>query len=700
MKTWWKSAVFLGALLFAAAPVGAQNTTANEGGDVAFGGAGTATGKFLSLQDIAFDGKGVLYTLEGIAFNDHAKQLENNLRVQKFDRAGKVLGIIDLKSAPGIEWNAKVQNRENTITPRRVAADASGQVFVTVPMADKVLQFAPDGGFLRALDIPDAMAIAAVRIGGQQRIAVVPSQRTVAPGKGWTWFGGDKILILGPQGAIEKTISLPQAYENVQDVTGDKAGNFYIQAEPNAIYKFSPAGKLLKTLGGNPTMRASDGSEVLHTVAVDSKGAVYTWAWGNPAWVTRFDADGQNVTQREGIWQGLDPWAEQSLYTPLAVDPEDRLWVGVTMRRYPEQGNYGRVRDVPAILRTRADFFTTPPLLVRQAPIRALGFKPDIKSDLPFNVSYETGVPIPMRVVVASGVRNVASATAQWRVFDEAKNELGKGTLPLALENGKETVATFSWTPRRFGAYSVIVRFDSPQGFLMAQGEHLAVTPRYASMPYDLSTSKGGWEDAPRQMWTGMPNMRLHPEKGLDKLDADLKSAKENGATAFVQLVDRANKFKPEEVRAIMTRFKGRIQYVEVVNEPNYSASIESYFKIHKQAYDIIKAIDPKVQVMGPATVNMNLEWLSKLYALGLKDVTDIISIHDYEGHETIDPIHWDWKISQMRAIMKKYGDENKPIWQTEHALSGQRGLNYQGLAQAIRLLLHRDLLETYGISS
>ena len=705
-----KSALVLGALMFVVAPIWAQDNKSNQGGDVAFGGAGTAPGKFLDLQDLTFDAKGTLYTLEGVQFNGKTKQIEANLRVQKFDRQGKSLGAIDLKSVPDIAWDGdakarpgtgadgKARNREGAIAPARVAADSAGQVFVTVPLADKVLQFAPDGRFVRAIEIPGAMAIAAVRVNGEERIAVVPSQRVWTPATKWAWEDGDKILLLKTDGSLDKTVGLPQKLENVNDIAGDNAGNFYLRAEPNAIYKFSPAGQLLKTYGGNPATRAEDGSEVLHTVAVDSKGNVYTLAGD---WLTRFDADGQNVTQRRGQWDNLDPWTEQQRYLPIAIDPQDRLWIGVVNRRYPDAGNYGSTRDVPAILRTSTDFFKVPSLEVRTAPVRSLGFKPDVKSDLPFNVAYQTGVPIPMRVVVAPGVRAIDKATAHWRVFDDAKNLMGEGTVPLALKNGEATEAPFSWTPTRFGGYSVITDFESPQGFLMAQGEHLAVTPRYAeTMPYDLSTSKGGWEDPPRQMWTGLPNLRLHPAKGLDKMDADLKSAQANGTTIVVQLVDNAKNFKPEEVRAMMERFKGRIKYIEVCNEPNYSTNIEGYFKIHQQAYQIIKAIDPAVQVMGPATVNMNLEWLAKLYELGFKDVSDAVSIHDYEGHETIDPVHWDWKIAQMRAIMKKYGDENKPIWQTEHAISGQRGLNYQGRVQAIRMLLHRDLLETYGISS
>ncbi len=51
-----------------------------------------------------------------------------------------------------------------------------------------------------------------------------------------------------------------------------------------------------------------------------------------------------------------------------------------------------------------------------------------------------------------------------------------------------------------------------------------------------------------------------------------------------------------------------------------------------------------------------------------------------------------------MRQIMAAHGDGSKPIWQTERAISGVRGFDFQGLVQAIRCTLHRDLLQTLDV--
>jgi hypothetical protein len=49
---------------------------------------------------------------------------------------------------------------------------------------------------------------------------------------------------------------------------------------------------------------------------------------------------------------------------------------------------------------------------------------------------------------------------------------------------------------------------------------------------------------------------------------------------------------------------------------------------------------------------------------------------------------------------MAQYGDANKPIWQTERAITGVRGGLFLGLSQAVRATLHRDLMETLGVPS
>ncbi len=94
----------------------------------------------------------------------------------------------------------------------------------------------------------------------------------------------------------------------------------------------------------------------------------------------------------------------------------------------------------------------------------------------------------------------------------------------------------------------------------------------------------------------------------------------------------------------------------------------------------------------------MNLPWCEAFYQAGGGQLVDIVSIHDYEGHEALDPIHWRWKIGELRKIMARYGDEKKELWQTERVFGAIRGGDFMPLYQAVNMAQHRDLLETLGI--
>ena len=688
------------------------------------------------------------------------------MRVQEFDNEGHLLSIIDLR--------AQAKN------PYRVAADSAGRVYVTLPFPEnKVLVYGPGGAdsangangaggaadsangaflrapknpsggqcgpvgtrtflhapkissggqcgpvgtrqFLRALDVPNAKAIAVVKINGQERVVVAPEDRRIVNGA-WKQLDGDKLLVLNAAATgVERTIALPAQYNGIEDLSSDDAGNFYLKAQPNAITKFSPSGQWLKTWGGNSDRdgraRAEDGSQVIHTVAVDGKNNVYTLTWGNPGRLTRFDADGKTVTQRDGQFKWADPWSGNSSYVPLAVDPTTgRLWAGATQRYAPDYVHIGIQQPVPAIVRTSADFFDLrlaegiQP--VASTPLYKVGYKAQLGSDLPDNVSYEPNKPVTMNYAIPAAARNVDGVKVKWNVVDENNKLIASGSFDLTLKDGVAADASFSFTPSKFGNFFVTAEAVAPQGSLGAQGSFIAVTPLYAGMKTLApgERTRTATTDAATQMWAGLANVRLYPflfeattpeakKRALDEFELQLSTAEKNGALILVQLVDRQEKYSADDLRLLMNRFGRRITYLEVVNEPNFSGSADSYFKIHREAYQIVKGISPTTQVIGPATVDIDLYWARRLYELGFKAVSDGYSFHDYEGHESISPEHWVYRIGELRKIMAEFGDGDKPLWQTERAIAGIRGFNLMGKQQAIRLALHLDLMETLGV--
>jgi len=99
-------------------------------------------------------------------------------------------------------------------------------------------------------------------------------------------------------------------------------------------------------------------------------------------------------------------------------------------------------------------------------------------------------------------------------------------------------------------------------------------------------------------------------------------------------------------------------------------------------AYENMKKINPKNTVTAPmcCAENVSFEWLEEFYKLNPNKYFDVFDIHPYSktsgGHEVPygvprgapEALISDIKI--LKGIMKKYGDENKPIICTEYGYS------------------------------
>ena len=690
-------------------PVWAATLKPGEGSDLEIGGLGVANGQFVRLRDMTFGPDGRLYTLETAGKERSVKGEVIGLgRVQVFSGDGQFQSAFSLGSDAQIEQAVTPKNEDGPMAAARLAVDGAGRVYVSFPIAGLVRVFGPDGGRLADVPLPNALALARR---GDGKVLGLASQRIIGK-NGWEWQGGDALSVLAPTG-IESTIPLAQTLWNVQDAAVAPNGDVVVLAagaRPKydwnpapLLWRFSADGKVVSSLGSGDVRRSEDGSEPLHSVAVGKNGDVTAMTYGNPGQTVRYSADGKTVTTHAGWFKWADSWSRQSGYTILALDPSDRLWVGVTQVNDPGDPNFPQQNDRPVVLRVSPDFFDPGQKGVRVSDARALGFAPRLESPLPYNVAYAVGKPIEADVVVAPAKRNVRSVGIAFRVFDAGGNVVASGEKPLPLTDGQEARLPLSFTPQRFGAYSLVADYKAGADVLSAQAIHFGVTPRFADMPtLAAGQSPGGWEDAPRQAFTGLALMRLHPGKGggqwRDKLGADLDAAQKAHVGVFVQLTDRKEDFTPQRAREVMEFIKGRVRYVELFNEPNFSYSPEQYVPLAQAAYDALKAVDPTVQVLGPDVCGISPGWHEAFYKAGGKTTCDILSVHDYEGHESISPEHWTWKLGELRRIMAKYGDPDKPIWQTERAISSVRGGLLTGLSQAIRITLHQDVLSSLGV--
>jgi len=670
-----------------------------EGDDLEIAGPGNGPGQFSQIQNLAIDGQNNVYSLEGLHYDAKTQSYTGNGRVQEFTNDGKFVRQFGVKNE---DLGAASLGSKNN--PGRVAVDGSGRVYVTEPDAGQVLEFGPDGTLVKSLTLPHPFAITDWKHDGQDFVAVLEAFREVVPGKGWQNDPATEVDVIDASGNLGTPVPLQQPITSTVAMTADSAGNLYAVADVNQIYKFSPTGKLLKVIGAAANTRNADGSELLHAVAVDSKGNIYSWSWGNPASITMFDPEVTTVTQRAGQFKWADPWSSAGEYAALAIDHNDRLWVAAAEPKDPNSPYLHRYHPVPAVLRAVPDFMKPGDPRVQQRSALLLGLVPQITNALPYSIAYDLQ-PIPLTFTVQPANRQIEQISVDWRVQDTFGTPSASGHFDLPLQNGVLATSNFNFTPPKFGWYTVTCDLGYQGKKLLSVGNHLGVTPPYAGMiKLAAGDSAGGWGDSPRQMFTGLTNVRLHapvdrPGKTefIDGLDKSIALAEKYKADFFVQFSDKDD-CSVDNVTRYVQRFKGRVKVWEIMNEPNFTMSPEEYAALVKQDYPVIKAIDPAAQVMGPAHCGISLPWIEATLKAGAGQFLDIISIHDYEGHESIDPVHWTWKYGALRALLAQYGQGGKPLWQTERAITGVRGSGLLPYTQAVRVLLHRNLLEYLGV--
>lgn len=123
-------------------------------------------------------------------------------------------------------------------------------------------------------------------------------------------------------------------------------------------------------------------------------------------------------------------------------------------------------------------------------------------------------------------------------------------------------------------------------------------------------------------------------------------------------------------VRTVAERYKGKIKYYEIWNEPSdktyFSGDPDTMVKMLKIAYETIKQADPAAQVIAPGVtgVGKHLAYLDDLLARGAKNYIDILGHHYYVPNG--DPEEMVPLIREVLKIMRKHGMENKPMWNTE----------------------------------
>lgn len=123
-------------------------------------------------------------------------------------------------------------------------------------------------------------------------------------------------------------------------------------------------------------------------------------------------------------------------------------------------------------------------------------------------------------------------------------------------------------------------------------------------------------------------------------------------------------------IRTVATRYKGRVHYYELWNEPNvkrfYSGTVEKLIVLNRAAYEVLKEVDSSITIISSAMSpdGDHFRYFEDYLVQGGGNYADVIGYHFYvapKSPEAMLPM-----IQQVQALMVKYRLDNKPLWNTE----------------------------------
>jgi Carbohydrate binding domain len=144
-------------------------------------------------------------------------------------------------------------------------------------------------------------------------------------------------------------------------------------------------------------------------------------------------------------------------------------------------------------------------------------------------------------------------------------------------------------------------------------------------------------------------------------------SARPNEPSPFGpgQLAEPANiQYWRDWVNAVASRYRGRIRYWEVWNEPPgfFTGSAQQLVTLAQEANAILKRIDVNNKLLGPCSYDFH--YLEQYLAAGGGQHTDIVCHHFYPNVRP--EVLYLADVPNTRLVMERYGQGAKPLWNTE----------------------------------
>lgn len=264
-------------------------------------------------------------------------------------------------------------------------------------------------------------------------------------------------------------------------------------------------------------------------------------------------------------------------------------------------------------------------------------------------------------------------------------------------------------------------------------GPATPVQPAYFGMHIHRADTTTAWPIARFATWrlwdTGVSWERLEPAQDawdFRRLDALVNLAQQHGVEPMLTLgiTPRWAASRPDEkfvygnggnspprdmrdwedyVRTVALRYKGRIRYFELWNEPTfdeidkgrgfYAGSARTMVELGRIAHRVIKSVDPDNKLISPGFADEGGR-LDLYLSLGGKDITDVVAHHFYPEKPELIPTY----IGHVRRVMAKHGLSHLQLWNTETGYwlppSGQAtSTNWPKNEQAVAAYLARVLI-------
>ncbi len=127
-------------------------------------------------------------------------------------------------------------------------------------------------------------------------------------------------------------------------------------------------------------------------------------------------------------------------------------------------------------------------------------------------------------------------------------------------------------------------------------------------------------------------------------------------------------------VRALVSRYADTLRYWEIWNEHNFESEKRwgskaqhetNYVAALRAAYEEIKKVDPALTVVYGGTAHVPLDYIEKTMKYGAGAYFDVMNVHPY-GSDTLPEAYLFEQMRGLKALMARYGQENKPVWATE----------------------------------